>query len=130
MLWHGFTLLLLTFADDNLALVCLAFFTGHCLSWLHRDKHSKELLVVFQLPPPPLQWTHADRLVGRGLWPPLDRVSSCCWFSFGVLLVDWTVNNEDWNSPKELFLNKSMYVSLVLLTIFLPSLWSVGDKGG
>lgn len=47
MLWHGFTLLLLTFADDNLALVCLAFFTGHCLSWLHREKCTKVLLVVF-----------------------------------------------------------------------------------
>ena len=25
----------------------------------------------------------------------------------GVLLVDWTADNEDWNRPKELFLNMS-----------------------
>ena len=31
----------------------------------------------------------------------------CYWLLFGVVLVDWTADNEDWNCPKELFLNSS-----------------------
>jgi hypothetical protein len=42
-------LLTLAFGDDTLALVCLAFFSGLCLLWLHGEKHTKELLVVFWL---------------------------------------------------------------------------------
>ena len=48
-----------------------------------------------------------------------SRSSCCFWFLFGVcrldwtattdsyLVVDWTADKEDWNSPKELLLNKS-----------------------
>jgi hypothetical protein len=36
----------------------------------------------------------------------------------GVLLVDWTADNEDWNCPKELFLNRS--------TTLVPSLMTIG----
>lgn len=50
---------------------------------------------------------------------------SVCWFIFGALLVEWTADNEDWNKPPNI-----LYVSLVLLTIFLPFLCSVGHKGG
>jgi thiosulfate reductase cytochrome b subunit len=31
---------------NTVALVCLAFFTVHCLLWLHKEKHSKELLMI------------------------------------------------------------------------------------
>jgi hypothetical protein len=57
MLWHGFplqlfaghhrALLILVFADNAVALVCLAFLALHCLSGLHREKHTKEFLRIF-----------------------------------------------------------------------------------
>jgi hypothetical protein len=39
---------MLVSTDYAMALVGLAFFTNHCLSWLNRKKCTKELLVVFQ----------------------------------------------------------------------------------
>lgn len=42
-------LLMLVFADDTLEFLLLAFFTDLRLSWLHRKKHTKELLEVFWL---------------------------------------------------------------------------------
>ena len=47
---------------------------------------------------------------------------------FGVLLVDWTADNEDWNCSKELLLNMSMFL-FVLLAIFLPTFgqWTIRE---
>ena len=41
--------LTLVFTTNALALVRLAFFSDLCLLWLHREKRTEELLVVFQL---------------------------------------------------------------------------------
>jgi hypothetical protein len=42
-------LLAMVFVQNNAALVRLAFFTAvTSLLWLHREKHTKELLVMFQ----------------------------------------------------------------------------------
>jgi hypothetical protein len=55
-----------------------------------------------------------------------------CWFVCGVFWVDWTTaaesclvfaselteNNEDWNSPKELFLNRSTCPRVLITSIF------------
>jgi hypothetical protein len=40
--------LMLVSTEDTVALVHLAFFTDHCLSQLHREKCTKELLMIFQ----------------------------------------------------------------------------------
>lgn len=83
--------------DDSLALVRLAFLTGLCLSWLCREKHTKELLVVF--------WLFLVASVEpRGfLWIELLLL-----IAVDVLLVDQTADNKDWNCPKELLLTRSM----------------------
>ena len=54
--WHSFTLprfagvpgICSHCAENVLALALLAFFTERCLSLLCKEKHNKELLVVFQ----------------------------------------------------------------------------------
>jgi len=47
---------------------------------------------------------------------------------FGVLLGDWTADKEDWNHPKELFLNRT--TTLFPINLSFPYLWwVVGWKG-
>ena len=49
-------------------------------------------------------------------------------FVFGVLLLDWTAKDKDWNHPQRT--TKQVHIPLVLLAIFLIYLWLVGYKGG
>lgn len=46
---HRWASLMLIFTDNILALVCLDFLADLHLLWFHREKHTKKLLVVFQL---------------------------------------------------------------------------------
>ena len=46
---HRWASLMLVFADDALALVCLAFFSSLIFACDFLEKHTEELLVVFWL---------------------------------------------------------------------------------
>lgn len=105
--------------DDALALVHFAFFTNH-LSWHFREKHTKEIRVVFWL----LFVTSVDSEEPPGFF----FGSNCCLFVFSMLLVDSTANNKNCNCPLRTT-SKQAREPFVLL-VFLSYLWSVGYKGG
>lgn len=74
-------LLTLAFSDNAVALVHLIFFADHHLLWLCRERHTKELLVVFQqLLMASSVWL---RPFGRASWFLVDW-TMCCWFIAGV----------------------------------------------
>ena len=89
-LWHWFTLplSLLDFVEFcwpwsalamlSLALVCFAFFTDHYLSWLSREKCTKELIVIFW-------WLLATSLdLGRFAEP-----QGFFWIKLPLLIHEW-----------------------------------------
>jgi hypothetical protein len=105
----------------------LLIFVGLCWCWssltilLHRFTLPSTLIftccdLVEKMHPPPKKCTEwysscfSPLLQTRADWWILSVSSG---FShrhlivFGVLLVNWTADNEDWNCPKELFLNGS-----------------------
>jgi hypothetical protein len=87
--------------DDTPPWFCFAFFTGYCLSWLCREKFTKELLMIFP-------WLLAASLdlgwlaTGKASWFPLDQTalvnswtvfasgsSYHCWFMRTELQISW-----------------------------------------
>lgn len=101
----------------------LQLFTGLCWSLLmlvFTDNTRVDSLLIFayhdfiETNAPKAFWWYSSCFLLL-LWICANRQSlvissglnSCYWLMFGVLLVNWTANNKDWNRPKELFLNGS-----------------------
>ena len=99
------TLLMLVFTDNALPRVHLAFLVDLYLSWLHREKWTKELQVIL--------WQILAASMDLG-W--LLESRGFFWIKpqllihvLGVLLLDWTADNKDWSCPKGQFLNRSTF---------------------
>jgi hypothetical protein len=80
-LWHWFPLPLsfsssLGFADNTAALVCLAFFADHLLSWLHKEKSFKKFSCDIST---------ASWFPGLG---PIHRVSQVFWIKLPLLICE------------------------------------------
>ena len=111
-------------ADDALALVHLAFFSDLCLLWLHREKCTRELLVVFSL----LLATLTDSCWLAELWgffwiEPLLLIPVLC-FAGGL-----DCRQRRLESPQGTT-SRQVQIPLVLWAVFPHDLWSVGYKGG
>jgi hypothetical protein len=118
--WEDMSCLERVYTDNKRSLLhcySLQCFTRLHLSWLQVKKHTKELLVAFQL----LLAAFSDSSwFSRALWFLLDQAAATDWcLVFAIMLDCWYPDNEDWNCPKELLLNRSF---CFLLTFFLSYL--------
>lgn len=109
----------------------LPLFADHCFSWLHREKCTKELLVLFHqllanfMAPGQLAEPHGFFWIKL----PLLICEWCLWVDRATAadlceLNCWLLDNIDWIHPKELFLNRSTF-SFALLTFPFHYLWWV-----
>ena len=105
--WHWYSLPF--FAGHHWAMLMLVFtiiagwycytslfFVGHCLSWFHREKYTKKLLVVFRR----LLATSADstQLAEPRFLLDLAATADSC---------ELNLYPENWICSKEIFLNRS-----------------------
>lgn len=114
------------------ALVHLAFFTDHGLSWLCRDKHTTKLFLIFRW----LLATSADsdwlaRLEVSSAWTAVADlwVVDASGWSYSADLCDlnyWDPDYKDWNRPKELFPNRSTSPYALLTFPSHDPWWVVG----
>jgi hypothetical protein len=123
---------LLVFAED--AACCwftVPLFAGHHLSWVHREKYTKELLVVFwqllatsmgsgQLAEPhSFFWVYLHLLIHEWcLWVDQTTTADSCELNC------WYPDNEDWNWPPGTIC-KQVHTSFALLTFPFHHLWWV-----
>lgn len=124
---HRWASLTLVFADDAVwRWFTLLFFVGHHLLWLHREKHTRELLVVSR-------WLLATSEVWGFFWtePPL-LLRECCvqvgWAAAADLweLNCWYPDSIDWVHSKEPFLNRPISSFALLTSPLLYFWWMVG----
>lgn len=104
---------------------------GEALAWVRLTLHCAALLIlaghefIDSASPKNFWWYSRGLLLLR--WTPANwwslavcsRLNCLCWFVRGDCQVDWTAAKEEWNSPEQLFLNKS--ISPFALFIFLST---------
>lgn len=121
----GWAFLMLIFTDYAMALVHLVFFTDHLLSWLCREKWTKDLLVVFQ------RLLAASEDSGQLAEPISSSLNCHCWCVNGVcewikllslIRVNWTANilTMKMGITQKRTISKQIHIALCLINLSFP----------